>query len=119
MTRIGRTWSEVALPEVVQGAVFRALDDLNELLGENQLVKSRDTVLIGPDAFLDSMAFVNLIAAVEERVEEALGAPVHLTDGVGAHDAAKFRTVGTLSDYILRVLTPVHLGPGGEPQRYR
>jgi hypothetical protein len=119
MTQIDRTWSEAALREVVQGAVFRALDDVNELLGENQLVKSRDTVLIGPDACLDSMGFVNLIAAVEERVEEALGADLRLTDRQGALDAGMLRTVGTLSDYILRALAPVHLGPVGERQSNR
>jgi acyl carrier protein len=92
---------------VVLRAVFKAIDDVNELLAsENQLAKSPATALVGPDTVLDSMAFVNLIAAVEERIEEMLGTTICLADQAGGINIEAFRTVGTLADYISRVLGP-------------
>jgi acyl carrier protein len=93
-------------PEILR-AVFKAIDDVNELLDpDNQLTKSLDTPLIGPDAGLDSMAFVNLIAAVEDRMGETLGTTICFADqGVGI-DRKAFRTVGTLAEYIARTLLP-------------
>jgi acyl carrier protein len=103
------------MPDMVQNlapdilrAIFKAIDDVNELLAsENQLAKSLETALVGPDAVLDSMAFVNLIAAVEERIEETLGTTICLADQAGGIDIEAFRTVGTLADYISRTLSPM------------
>jgi acyl carrier protein len=95
-------------PEILS-AVFKAIDDTNELLGsENQLDKSREAALVGPDAVLDSMAFINLLAAVEERLEEALGTTICFADTDGGIDIQAFRTVGALADYISRTLVPVN-----------
>jgi acyl carrier protein len=113
--------TQIPLPETapnrsqaILSAVFQALDDVNELLApENQLVKSLDTVLGGPDAILDSMGFVNLIAAVEERVEETVGAAIRLTDSDASIDTRTFRTVATLYEYIAGVLAPELHGSGG------
>lgn len=101
----------------ILSAVFKAIDDVNELLGcENQLAKSLDTPLVGPDAVLDSMAFINLVAAVEERIEETLGTPVLLADKDGGIDIHAFRTVGTLADYVSRALVPIrHSGENNRP----
>ena len=43
-----------------------------------------------------------LVAAVEERVEEALGSPMRLTDAGPDIDARAFGTVGALADHIAR-----------------
>ena len=91
----------------ILSAVFKAIDDVNEFLAsENQLAKSLDTPLVGPNAILDSMAFINLIAAVEERIEETLGTTILLADKHGGIDVQAFRTVGTLADYVSRALVP-------------
>ncbi|PYV05841.1 MAG: hypothetical protein DMG10_03745 [Acidobacteria bacterium] len=59
----------------VSSAVFRAIDDLNQMLPqEHWLAKSRETPILGPTAVLDSMGFVNLIAAVEESIAADLTA---------------------------------------------
>jgi len=100
------------MPDTVQNlvpgvltAIFKAIDDVNELLApENQLAKSPETALVGSDAVLDSMAFVNLIAAVEERIEETLGTAMCFADTGGENVIQAFRTVGTLAGYISRAL---------------
>jgi acyl carrier protein len=90
-------------PSIVY-ALFRAIDDVNELLPpESQLTKSLHTTLLGPEAVLDSMGFVNLIAAVEERIEETLGTAVCLADNA---DVETFRTIGALASYICRRCPP-------------
>ena len=94
----------------ILSAVFKAIDDVNELLAaENQLAKSADTPLVGPDAVLDSMAFINLIAAVEQRIEETLGTTILLADRDHGIDIQVFRTVGTLAEYVSRALLPARL----------
>jgi len=88
----------------VSSAVFRAIDDLNQMLPqEHWLAKSRETPILGPTAVLDSMGFVNLIAAVEESVAAELGLTVSLLGREERRGA--FKTVGTLVTYISEVLT--------------
>ena len=87
----------------ILSAVFSAMDEVNELLPtEHQLLKSPDAPILGPTAVLDSMAFINLVAALEERLAAELGITVSLTgpeDRTGA-----FRTVRTLVTYISQVV---------------
>jgi acyl carrier protein len=63
-------------------AVHQAVDDLNrQLPPSRRLAKSPATVLLGDAGFLDSLGFVSLIAATQQRIEEALGARITLMDG--------------------------------------
>ena len=86
----------------VSSAVFRAIDDLNQMLPqEHWLAKSRETPIIGPTAVLDSMGFVNLIAAVEEAIAAELGLTLSI---LGREDRrGAFETVGTLVAYIQKL----------------
>ncbi len=87
----------------VLGAVFGAIDDVNQLLpAEHHVEKSLDAPILGPTAELDSMGFINLIAALEERIEAELGVTLSLVGreaGTGT-----FKTVSTLVAYISQVL---------------
>lgn len=72
----------------------RSIDRLNELLPTGEpLPRAPSTVLLGADAALDSMGFVNLLVAIEEQLEAA-GISVMLADRVQAETSNPF----TLSD---------------------
>ena len=87
----------------VLGAVFGAIDDVNQLLpAEHHVEKSLDAPILGPTAELDSMGFINLIAALEERITAELGMELSL---VGReHPRGTFKTVRTLADHISKIL---------------
>lgn len=60
-----------------------AIDSVNELLPvDRPLSKNKHTVLLGENGELDSMGFVNLVAAVEEQLERQLGIRTSLVDAV-------------------------------------
>lgn len=62
---------------------------------------SLDTVLYGDDGLLDSIQLVNLIVAVERRVEEIMGFSVAIADEKAISQRnSPFRTVRTLCEYI-------------------
>lgn len=63
---------------------------------------SEDTVLVGPDAVLDSLGVVQLIVEVEQRVEAAHSISVTLAnDKAMSQRNSPFRTVGVLADHVV------------------
>ena len=87
----------------VLGAVFGAIDDVNQLLpAEHQVEKSLEAPILGPTAELNSMDFVNLIAALEERISADLGMTLSLVGREAG--SGTFKTVSTLVTYISQVL---------------
>jgi acyl carrier protein len=89
----------------VRDALFDALDQLNQQLPpDQQLVKSTSTPLAGADGGLDSLGLVNLIAVVEQTIEERFGVSISLFDEDALGSAEPFATVGTLADFISGVL---------------
>ena len=75
---------------------------LNEFLLESQQLElSPQTVLFGEEGSLDSLALVNLIVAVEERIEEDFDTTISLADERAfSQTESPFRTISTLADYI-------------------
>jgi D-alanine--poly(phosphoribitol) ligase subunit 2 len=90
--------------ERIQSVVLTALDEVNQQLPPtNQFKLSADTVLFGRGGVLDSLGLVNLIVAVEQRLEDELGMTLVLADEKAmAQKNSPFRTVATLVDYILQ-----------------
>ena len=63
------------------------------------------TALFGGDGFLDSMALVTLVVAVEQAIEEKFGTNVSLADpGAMSQEHSPYRTIGALADYAIRRL---------------
>ena len=88
--------------EVVQ-IIYLAIDDINQdLPADGKLGKSPSTVLLGDDSKLDSLAFINFILAVEERVRERLGDKLSLVnqDSMSSTDGP-FQTVEKLAQFIV------------------
>ena len=84
-----------------------AIDCVNELLPEDEpLSKEKDTVLLGADGHLDSMGFVNLVAAVEEQLEKQLGVKSVLGDELMKIEGAL--TVGELHEILQKIVQGVN-----------
>ena len=91
----------------VRTAVYRAVNSVNELLPPQQALPAEDaTVLVGPDAMLDSMGFVNFIVALEEELERELRRTFAVSD-LMAMQAQRSDAAFTIGDII-----DVVSGPG-------
>jgi acyl carrier protein len=67
--------------ERIRAAVNRTIDAVNDLLPAAQALEANDDfVLVGPDASLDSMGFVNFIVALEEELEREFERGLNIAD---------------------------------------
>lgn len=102
-TRRGKGMEE---NERVVRAIFRAVDEVNEKLpGKERLERSLEAVLFGREGSLDSLGLVNLIVAVEEKIEEEFGTTITIADERAmAQRNNPFRSVETLVSYVRNIL---------------
>jgi len=86
--------------------VYSAIDEVNaQSAAGAAIAKTPDTRLLGGDQGLDSLTFVNLVVALEEQIQNGLGQSVVLVDEDSmALQDQPFRTVGTLADYVERII---------------
>ena len=76
-----RTPLAMSSRNLILQAIYRAVDEINRQLPRDQrLGKEPETVLVGPEARLDSLGLINLIVTTEQHVQGALGQSVILTD---------------------------------------
>ena len=62
--------------------VLQAVEELNELRQkEGQLDTSGDIFFTGPDAQLDSLALINLLVSIEEKIASDLGVTLAILGG--------------------------------------
>ncbi len=94
------------LKQKVLKIVFDAIDDFNSSFpAEKKLEKSVDLHLFGVQGGLDSLGFVNLIVAIEQKIEEEFRVSVSLADSKAlSQQNSPFRTVGLLVEYICLLL---------------
>ena len=92
--------------EKAMQAVMEAVDELNEQIPKEQkLKKSADTALFGSGGSLDSLGLVSLVTTVEQKIEEKFGITATIFDDITAlENNNPFRTIGSLSDYIVSIL---------------
>ena len=93
----------------VRQVIELIVDNVNQLKDTQGLraPARRDsaTALFGGDGFLDSMALVTLVVAVEQAIEEKFGTNVSLADpGAMSQEHSPYRTIGALADYALKRL---------------
>ena len=62
--------------------------------------KSNHTILLGETGQLDSLGLINLIVAVENRIEKTLGLHLNLGEAI-SNPETPLRTIGSLADFIL------------------
>jgi acyl carrier protein len=99
------------MPEIrtqLRDAVFAAIDELNaQRPPHERLPKALDTALTGEHGPLDSLAFVNLIVALEQRLDAMFGTTMSLLDDERLDPTAgQFRTVQALIDYLETMRVP-------------
>src|SRR5262245_22346016 len=87
--------------ERIRGAVYRSVDAVNDLLPVGQALEATDDlVLIGNNAGLDSMGFVNFMVALEEELERELGRDLNLTDLINIKTDGAGNAIATVADLI-------------------
>lgn len=82
--------------------IYAAVDEINgQLPPEGRLEKSPNTILFGDAAVLDSLSFINLLVAIEDRVGRAGGPTIGLLDEVAKNgETTPLRTLGTVAAFI-------------------
>jgi acyl carrier protein len=88
--------------EKIIQAVYQAIDEINETLPEGgKAEKSMETTMVGSASALDSLALINLIIAVEQKIEEGLGITVTLADeNAASSEHGPMRNVQVLVEHI-------------------
>jgi acyl carrier protein len=67
---------------------------------------NESTPLLGPRSIVDSLTLVSLIVDVEQRLNEELGISIVIADERAmSQERSPFRTIGTLSDFILLLVS--------------
>jgi acyl carrier protein len=86
--------------------IYLAIDEVNlQLPPGRRIVKSEQSVLIGDGGTLDSLAFLNLIVATEEKVGSTFSAALPLVSSLMESDRDQLpRTISDLADLICRRL---------------
>jgi acyl carrier protein len=90
----------------ILGWIYDAIDDVNaQSADDRSLEKTPETRLLGGENGIDSLTFVNLVVALEEQIQVQTGNSVVLVDENSmASQEHPFQTVGTLAEYVKRVL---------------
>ncbi|MFC1484354.1 hypothetical protein ACFL5M_00860 [Candidatus Neomarinimicrobiota bacterium] len=83
--------------------LFDIIDHFNQQRDANdQLEKSVETILSGEGGQLDSLGLINLIVAVEQKMEDEFHSTVILTDiDVLSSTNGPLHTIGSLASYLL------------------
>ena len=86
--------------------VVEAVADLNlQRSAEDQIGKDPHALLFGPGGSLDSLGLVQLIAEVENGVEDASGQRVNLADEALLESAENpFKSISSLCAYLVRLV---------------
>ena len=86
----------------ITALIWDAIDEVNELLpAEVRVPKRDDAVLLGESGALDSFGLVNLVVALEQRIEDEFEVSLTLADEKAmSYSRSPFRTVQTLRDYV-------------------
>ncbi len=86
----------------VEEIVTGVLREIMEAQGIAAVAITADTPLIGSASALDSMAFVMVTAGIEQRLSEQSDLAVTIVNEKAmSMRNSPFRTVGTLSEYVL------------------
>ena len=64
---------------------------------------NNETILLGSKSILDSLGLIGLLIDIEEELSNRIDKPVQLLDEKALSEKnSPFRTVGSLSDFIIR-----------------
>lgn len=94
--------SDADKSERIKAIIWDAIDEVNELLPDAaRIPKDDDAALLGAASGLDSFGLVNLIVALEQRIEDEFKVTLTLADERAmSRTRSPFRTVRTLHEYV-------------------
>lgn len=94
------------MDNIVQEAIFEAIEELKAHLEEGKRITSEpSTLLYGMDAPLDSFDLVTLIVLVEQKVQDKTDRAISLaTEKALSQKNSPFRSVSTLQEYVTTLL---------------
>ena len=86
--------------------VWAAVDHVNATASDEKVIpKELDAPLLGSDEGIDSLAFVNLVVALEDEVRKQKRVSVVIVnEETLAMEEHPFRTVRSLIDYVAKLL---------------
>jgi len=92
----------MVVKEKIKLLVYQAIDEINDQLSKDEQVdKNEETVLLGSEAKLDSMALVTLIVVTEGIISNAFNRDLSLMgEEAFSQEDSPFQTLGTFIDYI-------------------
>ena len=95
-------------PEDAEVVIIEVVRQIADERGIDVAQVDSETVLIGPEAFLDSVGLVSVVMEIEARLDEDFGAEVSLTSDAGmSRERSPLRTIGTIRDFVIeQVATP-------------
>ena len=89
----------------IRQLIFSAFDELNEQLpAARKLPKSETTSLVGTGGVLDSLGLVNLIVALEQKIENEFQTSISLIDDDLVSEEGHFANVLSLTEYLASIL---------------
>ena len=90
----------------IKEIIWESIEEINQMLAPDQrLARSEDLVLTGNQCGLDSLGLINLIVAIEEKIQHKLGLTITLANvQVMTQEINPFSNVNTLADYIAQLL---------------
>jgi acyl carrier protein len=94
------------MQEQIIQLIYTAIDDINrQNPTQKQVKKAPNTALFGSASELDSLGLINLVVAVEQKVEEQFNTTITLADDRAlSQEISPFSTVQTLADYVAMLL---------------
>lgn len=97
--------------QLIDEAIFSAIDVLNAADEDTQLSKSPDTPLFGEGSTLDSMKLVSLILDTEAEIGDRFGTVITMADEKAfSYRNSPFRSIASLGDYIEQLLAEAEAG---------
>lgn len=89
----------------IEKIVFECIDQIAFENGGGEVIqKMPTTVLFGEGGCLDSLGLVNLVVALESKVEERYGKTISLADERAMNQkTTPFGTIETLAEYIVEL----------------
>jgi acyl carrier protein len=107
--QLKRVLSMKPIKEELIDILYQSLEEVNEQLpNEKQIPRSLDAILIGGVGALDSLAFVNFVASVEEKCAHKYGIGLSLTD-LSSRDDDQFENLGQFADFVFQRLNKTSL----------
>ena len=83
--------------------ITEAIAEINSNLPKDkQFLISKETLLFGENANIDSLGFVNLLVNIEYNIEDEFNLSITIADEHAmSQKNSPFKTLGTLSEYVL------------------